>query len=160
VTNPSLSTILLRRAAVISLRRHLGRPLHLDDTAMGGARFDAFLKGLRRTKGARPVRKAALLEETLRAAILLIPDAPGPDLAAGRELARRLRDRALLLVGFAGGFRRSELAGFDLRDATLSADGLVLFVASSKNDQERQGAEVGIRAVPRSPLCAVTALRA
>ena len=56
----SLSTILLRRAAVISLRRHLGRPLHLDDTAMGGARFDAFLKGLRRTKGARPVRKAGL----------------------------------------------------------------------------------------------------
>jgi hypothetical protein len=64
----SLSTILLRRAAVISLRRHLGRPLHLDDAAMGGARFDAFLKGLRRTKGVRPVRKAALLDEHLRAA--------------------------------------------------------------------------------------------
>jgi len=156
----SLSTILLRRAAVTSLRRRLGCPLHLDDTAIGDARFDAFLKGLRRTKGARPVRKTALLEENLRAAMLLIPDAPGPDLAAERELARRLRDRALLLVGFAGGFRRSELAGFDLRDATLSADGLVLFVASSKNDQERHGAEVGIRAVPQSPLCAVTAVRA
>jgi len=160
----SLSTILLRRAAVISIRRRLGRPLHLDDSAggtqIGEARFDAFLKGLRRTKGARPVRKTALLEENLRAAMLLIPDAPGPDLADGRELARRLRDRAILLIGFAGGFRRSELAGFDLRDASLSADGLILFVASSKNDQERQGAEVGIRAVPQSPLCAVTALRA
>ncbi len=145
----SLSTIELRRAAIVTIRRRLGRPLHIDD-----ASFEAFLKGVRRTKGARPTRKSALLEENLRAAMLLISAAPGPD------LPRRLRDRALLLTGFAGGFRRSELAGFDLRDATVSADGLVLFVAGSKTDQERQGVEVGIRAVPGSPICAVTALRA
>jgi integrase len=59
-----------------------------------------------------------------------------------------------------GGFRRSELTGFDLRDAALSADGLVLFVTGSKNDQERWDAEVAIRTVPGAPLCAVTALRA
>jgi hypothetical protein len=51
----SLSTILLRRAAVVAIRKRLKRPLQLDD-----AEFEAFLKGLRRTKGARPVRKAAV----------------------------------------------------------------------------------------------------
>ncbi len=66
---------------------------------------------------------------------------------------------ALLLIGFAGGFRRSELAAFDLRDVSFSAEGLVLFVGRSKADQERHGAEIGIEAVPGSALCAVTALR-
>lgn len=145
----SLSTIELRRAAVLAIRRRLCRPLHLDD-----GYFPEFLQGLRRTKGARPERKAALLEENLRAAMLwLDPEtAPAPK--------RCLRDRALLLTGFAGGFRRSELAGFDLRDVTFTADGLVLFVAGSKTDQERRGDEVGIQAVSRSPLCAVTAVSA
>jgi integrase len=155
----SLSTILLRRAAVVSIRNRLKRPLDLDD-----AEFEAFLKGLRRTKGARPVRKAALLEPNLRAAsLVLTPDAhPG---LAGDALASRggvgcraLRDMALLLIGFAGGFRRSEIAAFDLRDVSFSAEGLVLFVGRSKADQERHGAEVGIEAVPASPLCAVSAL--
>jgi integrase len=149
----SLSTVELRRAGVLAIRRRLGFPLYLDDASIGEATFQTFLQGLRRTKGARQEKKAALLEGNLRAAMLLIDREAGPD------HARRLRDRALLLVGFAGGFRRSELAGFDLRDATLSADGLVLYVAGSKTDQERQGADVGIRAVPASPLCAVTALR-
>ncbi|MDR6289032.1 integrase [Inquilinus ginsengisoli] len=154
----SLSTILLRRAAVVSIRKRLKRPLQLDDTG-----FEAFLKGLRRTKGARPVRKAALLEPNLRAASLVLTPAVHPqlgDIGHGEGEGRRdLRDMALLLIGFAGGFRRSELAGFDLRDATFSAEGLVLFVGRSKADQERHGAEIGIEAVPGSPLCAVTMLR-
>jgi integrase len=66
---------------------------------------------------------------------------------------------ALLLIGFAGGFRRSELSAFDLRDVSFTTEGLVLFVGRSKADQERHGAEVGIEAVPGSALCAVTALR-
>lgn len=145
----SLSTIELRRAAVLEIRRRLGRPLHLDE-----GYFPEFLQGLRRTKGARPDKKAALLEENLRAAMLwLDPEtAPAPK--------RCLRDRALLLTGFAGGFRRSELVGFVLRSITFTAEGMVLFVAGSKNDQERRGEEVGIQAVPRSPLCAVTAVSA
>jgi integrase len=156
----SLNSILLRRAAVVALRKRLKRPLALDD-----AEFEAFLKGLRRTKGARPVRKAALLEPNLRAASLVLtpdahPDLAGVDLAGGGGEGRRaLRDMALLLIGFAGGFRRSELAAFDLRDMSFPAEGLVLFVGRSKADQERHGTEIGIEAVPGSALCAVTALR-
>jgi integrase len=128
VETRSLATIELRRSAMVTIRKRLGHPVNLD---LAG--FDDFIKGLRRTKGARPIRKAALLEENLRAAMLLIPADAGPN----PERVRRLRDRALLLTGFAGGVRHSELAGFDLRRATLSAEGLVLFVAGSKTDQER-----------------------
>ncbi|MGF6227763.1 integrase [Inquilinus ginsengisoli] len=156
----SLSTILLRRAAVVAIRKRLKRPLQLDD-----AEFEAFLKGLRRTKGARPTRKAALLEPNLRAASLVLTpgthtDLAGAALAGGAGEGRRARrDMALLLIGFAGGFRRSELAAFGLRDVNFTTEGLVLFVGRSKADQERHGAEVGIETVPGSALCAVTALR-
>lgn len=85
----SLNTILLRRAAVVAIRKRLKRPLAIDD-----AEFEAFLKGLRRTKGARPVRKAALLEPNLRAASLVLTPAAHPDLAglsAGGGEGRRAR---------------------------------------------------------------------
>ncbi|WP_342242159.1 site-specific integrase [Inquilinus sp. OTU3971] len=144
-----LSTIELRRAAVLEVRRRLGRPLPFDDV-----QFQAFLAGLRRTKGVRPEKKSALLEENLRAVLLLLDPSTAP------APKRCLRDRVLLLTGFAGGFRRSELAGFDLRDVSFTAEGLVLFVAGSKTDQERRGEEVGVQAVPASPLCAVTAVSA
>ncbi len=162
----SLSTILLRRAAVVSIRKRLKRPLQLDD-----AGFEAFLKGLRRINVARPVRRAALLEPNLRAASLVLTPDAHPDLAGaalaggageGRQAlrdTRGVRDMALLLTGLAGGFRRSELAAFYLRDLSFSAEGLVLFVGRSKADQERHGAEIGIEAVPGSPLCVVAALR-
>ncbi len=122
------------------------------------------------------MRKAALLEPNLRAASLMLTPRrirtwPAPRSPAGGEGRRAqrdtrgvgdtrgVRDMALLLIGFAGGFRRSELAAFDLRDLSFSAEGLVLFVGHSKADQERHGAEIGIEAVPGSTLCAVTALR-
>ncbi|MGL4964431.1 MAG: hypothetical protein ACRC67_24585, partial [Inquilinus sp.] len=85
----SLSTIELRRAAVLEIRRRLGRPLHLDE-----GYFPKFLQGLRLTKGVRPEKKAALLEENLRAALLLLDPATAP------APKRCLRDRALLLTGF------------------------------------------------------------
>ncbi|MGL4964034.1 MAG: hypothetical protein ACRC67_22580 [Inquilinus sp.] len=55
----SLSTIELRGAAVLPIRRRLARLLHFDDGYL-----PEFLQGPRRTKGARPEKKAALFEET------------------------------------------------------------------------------------------------
>lgn len=56
-----LSTIESRRAGGLEIRRRLGRLLHFDDT-----HFRAFLAGVRRTKGTRPEKKAARLEENPR----------------------------------------------------------------------------------------------
>jgi integrase len=50
-----------------------------------------------------------------------------------------LRDRALLLLGFAGGFRRSELVALNVADLTFVPEGLEAFLANSKTDQERKG---------------------
>ena len=52
-------------------------------------------------------------------------------------------DRALLLVSFAGGFRRSELVSLNVGDIEFTEDGLVVRLRRSKNDQEAAGRKVG-----------------
>jgi integrase len=54
------------------------------------------------------------------------------------------RDRALLLVGFAGGFRRSELVSLDVGDVSETADGLVVRARRSKTDPEAKGLSVAL----------------
>jgi len=72
-----------------------------------------------------------------------------------------LRDKAILLVGFAGAFRRSELVAIDYGDVILTDAGLVLTVRRSKTDQEGAGRDVGIpRSRKASPTCPVAALEA
>ena len=54
------------------------------------------------------------------------------------------RDRALLCLGFAGAFRRSELCALEVADLTEVPDGLRILIRRSKGDQEGQGQEVAI----------------
>jgi integrase len=56
---------------------------------------------------------------------------------------RDQRDRALLLIGFAGGLRRSELVGLDLTDLEFAREGHVLTLRRSKTDQEGRGRRIG-----------------
>ncbi|SCW92184.1 Phage integrase family protein [Sphingobium faniae] len=55
-----------------------------------------------------------------------------------------MRDRALLLIGFAGAFRRSELVGFDCDDVEHVRQGIVLHLRRSKTDQTGQGRKIAI----------------
>ena len=55
-----------------------------------------------------------------------------------------VRDRALILLGFAGAFRRSELVGFDAEDCTFGKDGLTVALRRSKTDQTGEGRKIGI----------------
>lgn len=71
-----------------------------------------------------------------------------------------VRDRALLLLGFAGAFRRSELAGLRLEDLTFPDDGLVVFLARSKTDQEGQGVKKAIPYGGHAATCPVRAVQA
>jgi len=57
---------------------------------------------------------------------------------------RDQRDRALLLIGFAGGLRRSELVGLDLADLEFVGEGLVITLRRSKTDQVGRGRRIGI----------------
>lgn len=106
-------------------------------------------KGIRRRLRIAPARKVAAVPDVLRAMLATLP--------AGLIGAR---DRALLLLGFAGAFRRSELVALDVADLAFDAEGMTVRVRASKTDQEGAGALVGIRRAADAALCPVAAVRA
>jgi site-specific recombinase XerC len=57
---------------------------------------------------------------------------------------RGIRDRALLLIGFAGGFRRSELVGLDWADIERVRQGIVITLRRSKTDQSGEGRKIAV----------------
>jgi site-specific recombinase XerD len=71
-----------------------------------------------------------------------------------------VRDRALLVVGFAGAFRRSEVVALDVDDVTESTNGLVVVIRRSKTDQEGEGASIGLPFGSDPATCPVRTLRA
>jgi site-specific recombinase XerD len=72
-----------------------------------------------------------------------------------------LRSRAIILMGFAGAFRRSELASLDMSDLKWSDEGVLVTVRHSKTDQRGEGMKKAIPYVNEGGgLCAATALRA
>jgi site-specific recombinase XerC len=91
------------------------------------------MKGIRRTLGTAPVQKAPTLTEDIKAMV---------EATDGGLMG--VRDRALVLLGFAGAFRRSELVAMDLEDCTFGKDGLTIMLRRSKTDQEGTGRKVGI----------------
>ena len=107
----------------------------------------AVLRGVRRRHGrpqrqARPLLKQALLE-----------------LVAQREGVAGVRNRALLLVGFAAALRRSELVALNVDDLLDSQDGLVVHIRRSKTDQDANGRKVALP-FGRTSVCPVAALKA
>lgn len=93
----------------------------------------ATLRGIRRTVGVAPTQKAAATVDVLTAMLMRVPDT-----LTGK------RDKALLALGFAGAFRRSELVALDVADLREDRDGLRIMVRRSKTDQEGQGFEKAI----------------
>ena len=118
-----------RRAAAIGHRHKLAG--HEPPTSQEGVR--AVLRGIRRTIGAARAGKAAATADILTTMLRLCP----ATLAGSR-------DRALLALGFAGAFRRSELVALEVADLTEAPDGLRVRIRRSKTDQEGEGAEIAI----------------
>ena len=71
-----------------------------------------------------------------------------------------LRDKAILLVGFAGAFRRSEIVGLQVRDVQSSDAGLIVTLRRSKTDQEDASFTKGIPIRTRNTTCPKCALEA
>lgn len=107
------------------------------------------LQGVRRSLGIAQVGKEPLLTADIRAAIAGLP--------AGK---RGLRDRALLLLGFSGAFRRSELVSLRVSDLAFVPEGVTVTLRRCKTDQEGEGRKVGIPYGSHKETCPVTALRA
>lgn len=107
------------------------------------------MAGIRRRKGTAPAGKRPVVTEDMRAMV--------GTLDSGRMLD--VRDRALLLVGFAGAFRRSELVALDVENLSFGRGGLVATIRRSKTDQEGQGRRVGIPYGSTPTTCPVRALQ-
>jgi site-specific recombinase XerD len=106
-------------------------------------------RGIRRTFGTASRGKAPLLTVDVRAMVAQLDDRPVD-----------VRDRALVLLGYAGAFRRSELVALDVEDIADTPDGLVVTVRRSTTDPEGAGAAVGIPYGSDPATCPVRALRA
>jgi integrase len=106
------------------------------------------MKGIRRTKGTAPIQKAPALTEDIRAMV----DATDAGMMG-------LRDRALILLGFAGAFRRSELVGLDGEDCSFGKDGLTITLRRSKTDQQGEGRKIGIPYGSNPETCPVRNLQ-
>jgi len=138
-----------KRASTLGRRLAAIRYFHRAasfDTPTGDEKVKAVLSGIRRTIGAAPSRKRAATSDLV---LSMIP--------RGDSL-RELRNRAIILVGFAGAFRRSELVALDVSDIEETAEGMLVTLRRSKTDQEGLGRRV---AIPRGEIaCPVAALRA
>jgi site-specific recombinase XerD len=136
------STITRRCAGIRYMHRMAGFEPPTSSEAI-----KAVLAGIRRSLGTAVTRKAPATAETVRAIIADMPT----DL-------RGLRDRALLLLGFAAALRRSELVALDVSDLEETAEGLHIHIRGSKTDQEGAGDFVSIPHGSRlRPVAAVKA---
>lgn len=76
----------------------------------------------------------------------------------GQAFAQGIRDRALLLIGFAGAFRRSELIGLNIEDLKLVREGYVVILKKSKTDQEGEERQIAIPYGSNPETCPVRSL--
>lgn len=111
------------------------------------------MRGIRRLKGTFQQGKTPIILDDLEDMIALMND-------MDMDGVERLRDKAILLLGFMGAFRRSELSRITVDHIRFSPQGMEIFLASSKADQEGQGSTVAIPYIDQKEVCAVRAVKA
>ncbi|NEV64681.1 tyrosine-type recombinase/integrase [Thiorhodococcus minor] len=124
-----ISTIRRRLAAIRLAHRLCGHEAMTSSDLVRGT-----VRGIARTLGSAPEQKAPALAEQLRAMV--------DELDCSRP--QGLRDRALLTLGFAGAFRRSELVALRVEDLEETPKGLRVHVRQSKTDAEGHGQVVPV----------------
>ena len=140
----ALPTLRRRVAAIARACGVAGQPLDTKHPAIRET-----LRGIARTHGSPARRAAALTTAEMRK----LSRACGVDLAGAR-------DRALLLIVFAGALRRSELVGLDVAHVAWTDEGLKLTIVRSKTDKQGEGAEISLSSGRNEETCPVAALRA
>jgi integrase len=133
---------LVRRVASIS-KAHKARGL---PNPFRAEIVKATMRGIKRQKGCAQDQAKALVRDDLFRVLNAMGDS-----------VKDARDRALLLLGFAGGFRRSELVGLDVSDLEHVRQGIIVHLRRSKTDQLGQGRKIGIP-YGRTRHCPVQAL--
>ena len=109
------------------------------------------LLGIRRVKGIYQKAKKPILINDLKLIINVINEDKNPKI--------RSKNKALILIGFAGGFRRSELVGILYEDVEFVTEGVKIFVKRSKTDQSGEGMTKGIPYFSNTDYCPVISLK-
>jgi site-specific recombinase XerD len=134
-----------RRMAAISKLHQLN---NLDSPTQNRI-FRIVMEGIKRTKGIRqkqaPAFKLNILKQLLR--------------DFDTEMNANLRNKALLLLGFTGAFRRSELVSLNIEDLTFSEEGVIISLQKSKTNQYGENEEKAIFYSPEAVLCPVRTLK-
>ena len=155
-----VSTLTRRLAAIGQIHKLAGHP---SPASRQDEPLHSVWRGLVREKGLAPEKVAPALTPDIAAMVGAIhaevqeAESAPPDRAREATALRGRRDRALLLLGFAGALRRSELAGVRVSDVTVSPDGLRLVIPKSKTDQERAGHVIGVAYGAHVATCPVRA---
>ena len=110
------------------------------------------LLGIKRVKGSYQKAKKPILINDLKNIINVIDDLKNKDFI-------KSRDKALILIGFAGGFRRSELVAIENEDVEFVREGVKIFVKKSKTDQSGEGMTKAIPSFDKSTYCPVLHLQ-
>jgi integrase len=139
-----LSIATLGRRLVSISRAHETMGVH---NPTGSPLVRATMHGIKRTFGIAQRQAKPLLADDIRRIIGGMGKRP-----------KDVRDRALLLIGFAGAFRRSELVALNIADIERHPKGIVIHIRRSKTDQVGAGRAIGIPFGSRRGSCPVTAL--
>jgi site-specific recombinase XerD len=110
------------------------------------------LMGIRRRKGTIQKGKKPILINDLKKLIDVINAENEPDI-------KKLRNKALLIIGFSGGFRRKEIVSLDIEDIEFVFEGVKITVKRSKTDQYGEGMVKGIPHFENSLYCPVATLQ-
>jgi len=112
--------------------------------------FQIFMDGVRRVHGVRQKQAPAFSLAQLKQLVRGLPI----------ETPAGLRDRAILLLGFTGAFRRSELTALNVEDLRFTEDCLVVSLGRSKTNQLGDYEEKAIFYSPESAVCPIRSLKA
>ncbi|MEC8074153.1 MAG: site-specific integrase [Pseudomonadota bacterium] len=110
------------------------------------------LMGIRRIKGSIQKGKKPLLINDLKKIINVINEHKIEDI-------KKLRDKTIILVGFGGGFRRTELISIDYEDLEFVSEGVKITVKKSKTDQFGEGMIKGLPYFTNETYCPVSNLK-
>ena len=109
------------------------------------------LLGIKRVKGTYQKAKKPILISNLKQIVDVINKEKNTKI--------RSKNKALILIGFAGGFRRSELVSISYEDVDFVSEGVKIFVKRSKTDQSGEGMTKGIPYFSNPDYCPVTSLK-
>jgi site-specific recombinase XerD len=110
------------------------------------------LMGIKRRKGVNQKGKKPLLINNLKKIINVIDEQE-------TEIIKKFRDRSIILIGFSGGFRRSEIVGLDYDDLEFVKEGLKINIKRSKTDQFGEGSIKGLPFFDNSEYCPVVSIQ-